>query len=260
MRDRPVLLVVAVGAAAGFLAGLFGVGGGILIVPGLILAVQLEQRLAHGTSLAAVIPISIASMATYALRDNVDWTVAGLLIVGSVMGVVVGTAYLHVAEPRTLRLLFAVVLLVSAIRLFVPIDADGRVGLSVLGGVAVILIGVASGGLAGVLGVGGGIIMVPAMILGFSILPVVAKGTSAAAIIPAALIGTLRNRSNNNADMPTATIVGIAGILTAVAGGVVSDHLDDDVAVALFAVLLTVVAARLLWQLRRPVEPVPSDA
>ena len=65
--------ILAVGVAAGFLAGLFGVGGGILIVPGLVLAAGMDQRLAHGTSLAAVLPISMASLLTYAAHDNVDW-------------------------------------------------------------------------------------------------------------------------------------------------------------------------------------------
>ena len=248
-RTRPIVPIVAVGVLAGFLAGLFGIGGGILVVPGLVLVLGMHQRLAHGTSLAAVLPISVASMLTYAWHDNVDWTVALLLSIGSATGVLAGTAYLHVAKTRTLTILFAVVLIASAIRLFIPVDADGRADLSVLGAALTIAIGLASGTLAGVLGVGGGVIVVPALILGFGVLPVIAKGTSSAAIIPAAMIGTWRNRSNGNADVPTAAIVGVSGVLTAIAGGIVSDHLDDDVAVILFAVLLTAVAARLLWQL-----------
>ena len=247
---RRLLPIIVVGVLAGFLAGLFGIGGGILVVPGLVLVLGMNQRLAHGTSLAAVLPISIASLATYAVNDNVDWTVALLLSIGSATGVLVGTAYLHVAKTRTLTVLFVVVLVASAVRLFIPIDADGRPVLSVVGAALVIVIGLSSGALAGVLGVGGGIIVVPALILGFGVLPVIAKGTSAAAIIPAAIIGTLRNRSNNNADLSTATVVGVAGVLTAIAGGIVSDHLDDDVAIILFAVLLVAVAIRLLWQIR----------
>ncbi|MCX6516431.1 MAG: TSUP family transporter, partial [Actinobacteria bacterium] len=52
----PILTVVLVGIAAGFLSGMFGVGGGILIVPGLVLVAKMDQRIAHGTSLAAVLP------------------------------------------------------------------------------------------------------------------------------------------------------------------------------------------------------------
>ena len=66
------------GVVAGFLGGLFGVGGGILIVPALVLVLHMDQRLAHGTSLAAVLPIAVASLTGYTLEDKVDWPVGAL--------------------------------------------------------------------------------------------------------------------------------------------------------------------------------------
>ena len=243
--------IVVVGVLAGFLAGLFGVGGGILIVPGLVLAAGMDQRLAHGTSLAAVLPISIASLITYATHDNVDWTVAVWLSLGAVAGAVIGTKLLNVLPHRTLGLLFAGVLLLSAVRLFIAVDADGRGGLTVAGGVALVAIGLVTGILAGLLGVGGGIVMVPAMILLFGIPPAVAKGTSTAVIIPTAVMGTWRNRTKGNADLRAAGIIGVAGIVTAALGATIADNMSDDVSNVLFATLLVVVAVRLLLQLRR---------
>jgi uncharacterized protein len=258
-RTTNLLAIGAVGIAAGFLAGLFGVGGGLLIVPGLVLAAGMDQRLAHGTSLAAVVPISIASVVTYAAHDNVDWPAALWLSVGAVAGAVVGTKLLHVLPHRTLVMVFAVVVLASAVRLFIATDADGRGSLSAPGVVALVAVGLAAGVLAGLLGVGGGIIMIPAMILLFGIAPVVAKGTSAAVIVPTAVIGTWRNRSRGNADLRAAAIVGGAGILTAALGGTLADKMSDELSNVLFASLLVVVAARLLWQLRRErMEPGPT--
>jgi uncharacterized protein len=248
--ERHLGAIVAVGVLAGFLAGLFGVGGGILIVPGLVLAAGMDQRLAHGTSLAAVLPISIASLVTYAAHDNVDWAVALWLSVGAVAGAVIGTKLLTVLPHRTLGLLFAGILIVSAVRLFVDTDASGRGDLTAPGGFALVAIGLATGILAGLLGVGGGIVMVPAMILLFGIPPVVAKGTSAAVIIPTAVMGTWRNRSTGNADLGAAAIVGVAGVVTAALGGILADKMSDDVSNVLFASLLLVVAVRLLLQLR----------
>jgi uncharacterized protein len=250
---RPVNLVAigAVGAVAGFLAGLFGVGGGLLIVPGLVLVAGMDQRLAHGTSLAAVLPIAVASVATYAAHDNVDWPIALWLSLGAVVGAVIGTRLLHVLPHRVLALLFAAVVLVSAVRLFIATDADGRVALTGGGIVALVAVGLAAGILAGLFGVGGGIILVPAMILLFGIPPVVAKGTSAAVIVPAAVIGTWRNRSRGNADLRAAAIVGVAGIVTAALGAVVADRMSDDLSNVLFASLLVVIAARLLWSVWR---------
>jgi uncharacterized protein len=114
--------------------------------------------------------------------------------------------------------------------------------------IALIAIGVATGILAGLLGVGGGIVMVPAMIVLFGVPSVIAKGTSAAVIVPTAVMGTWRNRSRGNADLRAAMVIGAAGIVTAAIGGIVSDKLSDDVSNVLFAILLVVVAARLLWQ------------
>ena len=66
-----------VGLAAGFLSGLFGVGGGILLVPALVIVLKLGQKLAHGTSLAAVLPIAMSSLLGYTIEGKVDWPVAG---------------------------------------------------------------------------------------------------------------------------------------------------------------------------------------
>jgi uncharacterized membrane protein YfcA len=251
--------ILAVGAAAGFLAGLFGVGGGLLIVPGLMLVAGMDQRLAHGTSLAAVLPIAVASVATYAAHDNVDWPVALWLSVGAVAGAVIGTRLLQILPHRVLALLFAGVVIVSAVRLFIATDATGRDALSGGGIVALVAVGLAAGILAGLFGVGGGIILVPAMILLFGIPPVVAKGTSTAVIVPAAVIGTWRNRRRGNVDLRAAAIVGVAGIVTATVGAVVADRMSDDLSNVLFASLLVVIAARLLWSVwRERAAPYPS--
>lgn len=241
--------VAGVGILAGFLAGLFGVGGGILIVPALVLVAHMDQRLAHGTSLAAVVPISLASALSYAVQGNVDWPVAAVLAVGAMAGAVVGTRLLDVLPHRTLALLFVGVLLASAIRLFVAADADGRSGLTVGMVVALLVVGLATGIVAGLLGVGGGVVLVPAMIVLFHIPPVVAKGTSAAVIVPAALMGTWRNRSRGNTHLTAALIIGVAGLVTATIGSTLAGRMSDTVSNTLFATLLMLVAARLLWQL-----------
>src|SRR5690349_189928 len=108
--EAPIRLgvIAVVGVLAGFLAGMFGVGGGILIVPGLVMGARMSQRLAHGTSLAAVVPISIASLASYAVNDNVDWNVGIWLAIGAIAGAVIGTKLLDILPHRTLGVLFAI--------------------------------------------------------------------------------------------------------------------------------------------------------
>ena len=211
--------VLFVGLGAGFLSGIFGVGGGILIVPGLIFFAKMDQRRAHGTSLAAVLPISLSSLITYWAHDHVDWHVAFWLAIGAVAGAVLGTKLLKTVRHDVLSYGFATILIASAVRLYWTTSADGRTGLSVAAAVALVAIGLATGTLAGLLGVGGGVVMIPAMVLLLGEINVIAKGTSLAVIIPTSLMGTWRNRKSANVDVLAATIVGLSGIASAVAGG-----------------------------------------
>lgn len=245
-RDKVSLLVVGLGA--GFLSGVFGVGGGILVVPGLMVFVKMEQRRAHGTSLAAVLPISAASLVTYWLHDHVDWPVAVWLTVGALGGAYVGASLLAVISKRNLALVFAVVLGVIGVRLFFTVSGTGRDDITVGLALAYVVVGVCTGALSGLLGVGGGAIMVPIMAVLFGVPSVIAKGTSLAVIIPTALMGTLRNRSNQNVDLGAAVVVGITGIAMAVVGAWVAARMSDALSNALFAFLLIAVAGRMLRQ------------
>jgi hypothetical protein len=246
-----IVTIVLVGVAAGFLSGLFGVGGGILIVPGLVLVAKMDQRIAHGTSLAAVLPISASSLLSYWTHDHVDWRVGACLAVGALAGAVLGTRLLHVLPHRVLAIGFATLLLVTAVRLFLPLTSEpARAVLSISAIAALVAIGVATGILAGLLGVGGGVVMVPAMMMLLHMPSAMAKGTSVAVIIPTAIMGTFRNRSKSNADLRAAGILGLGGILSATAGGWISARMSDTVSNVLFATLLIIVATRLVLQIR----------
>lgn len=250
MTRQYIVTVTLVGLAAGFLSGLFGVGGGILIAPGLVFLAKMDHRRAHGTSLGAVLPIALSSMITYWTHDHIDWPVTLCLALGAIVGAVIGTHFLNVVPQRTLAIGFAGLLIVSAIRLFFEGEGVGRSPLDVIGIIVLILIGLASGILAGLLGVGGGIIMVPAMLVFFSIPSVVAKGTSLAVIVPTAIMGTLRNRKNSNVDIRAAAIIGIAGIVAAIGGAWFSTRLSDTTSNVLFACLMLAVSSKMLWQER----------
>jgi uncharacterized membrane protein YfcA len=239
-----------VGMLAGFLSGLFGVGGGILVVPGLILFMRMSQRQAHGTSLAAIVPIAVSAVAGYALERSVDWAAAALIVVGAAAGAVLGTHVLQRIPERRLRLVFSLFLLITAGRLLVPIPpVSGPGELDLLMGTALVVVGIASGTVAGLLGVGGGIVIVPALVVLFSVPDAVAKGTSLAVIIPTGVVGTMRNIRHGNANLPLGMLVGLFGAASAFIGSKISVGLDPRVSSALYAGLLIVVAARMLVSL-----------
>ncbi|HEY1358161.1 MAG TPA: sulfite exporter TauE/SafE family protein [Thermoleophilaceae bacterium] len=111
------LAVIATGAGA--FSGLFGVGGGTIIVPLLILWLGYEEREATGTSLAAIVVIAAMAAAAQGLYGNVDVGKAILIGVPAVGGVVAGTALQQRVSPRVVAGCFSLLLLVSAIVLIV---------------------------------------------------------------------------------------------------------------------------------------------
>jgi hypothetical protein len=157
---------------------------------------------------------------------------------------------LHVLPHRTLAIGFATLLVVTAVRLFLPLESGTRDVLTAGTISSLVFIGVATGILAGLLGVGGGVVMVPAMMMLLHMPAAVAKGTSVAVIIPTSIMGTWRNRTKKNVDLRAAAILGLGGILAAVAGGWISARMTDTVSNVLFATLLLVVATRLILQIR----------
>lgn len=250
-RQTHLIKVLLAGAAAGLMSGVFGVGGGLLLVPALIYALGYDQRLAHGTSLAAILPIAFASLMTYIGTGNVDWAVAIWIAVGAIAGAVVGTKLLKVLPVRVIAIAFIVMLVVTAARLLMSFEALGREDLSLVLVIQLVILGLVSGTLAGLLGVGGGVIMVPVMILIFQMPPVIAKGTSVAVIIPTALMGTWRNRRNDNTDIKAGLTLGLAGMLAAVAGGLIASTMDPYLSNLLFAILLFFVIIRQVSGLRK---------
>jgi uncharacterized membrane protein YfcA len=113
------LKVVLIGLVAGVFSALFGVGGGIVIVPLLILALAFEGRLATGTSLAAIGITALAGTILYAFEGHVEVAYAALVGLPAAVGAVTGTAVQQRVSARALTLAFAALLASLAIWLLV---------------------------------------------------------------------------------------------------------------------------------------------
>ena len=103
--------LIAIGLGGGLLSGLLGVGGGIVMVPLLVLWAGFAQRDAHATSLGAIIPISIAGIATYGAAGEVRYGTALALAAGSVLGAPIGARLLSRMDERLLKIVFGVFLI-----------------------------------------------------------------------------------------------------------------------------------------------------
>lgn len=116
MRDRHLKLV-AIGTAAGLFSGLFGVGGGAVIVPLLVFWLSYGEREAAGTSLAAIVFISGFAATLQAIYGNVHVLDAVLLGAPAIVGVLLGTSLQQRLHTRFIALLFSAILVVSAVEL-----------------------------------------------------------------------------------------------------------------------------------------------
>lgn len=236
-RDRTATRTVVLGSAgglgAGITAGLFGVGGGVLLVPLIAIVLARPQHVAHATSLVAVTMAAGAGVVRFAMDGSVSVPGAVALAAGAIVGARVGARFLPKVSEGRLRTLFGVVLIVLAIR-FLLIGASGEAA-TVRGFVpdmdaTMLALHVGGGLLAGitssVLGVGGGVIMVPLLVLGLGYGQHVAEGTSLAVIIPTALTGAISHHANEYTDWKLGGIVGIGSLVGGAVGATVALQLD----------------------------------
>ena len=112
-------ILVAIGLAAGFFSALFGVGGGVIVVPLLVLLAGYSGRVATGTSLAAIGLTALFGVVAFGLLGEVEWDDALVVGLPATAGTLAGTWVQQRVSSRMLVLLFAVFLLAVAVRLFV---------------------------------------------------------------------------------------------------------------------------------------------
>jgi uncharacterized protein len=247
----PVPRALLLGVAAGLLSGLFGVGGGIVLVPGLLVVAHLDQHRAHATSLAAIIITAPAALAPFAAEGAVSWPAAAALAAGGILGAVAGADVMRRVPADRLRLLFGVAMVVVAVRLLLPGSAAGAsaaAGLSALAVTALAATGLGTGLLSALLGVGGGVVMVPVMVLAFGFDQHLAEGTSLAVIVPTAVVGAWRHARSGYTRWRLGLVVGAGGVAGGLAGGVLAQRVPADGLQAAFAALLAVVGLRLAWR------------
>lgn len=249
---------VGVGAGAGVVSGLFGVGGGIVLVPYLVLVRGWEQKRAQATALVMVAMAATAGLIAYAMSGMVAWAPAVAVLAGGLIGAVAGSALVARVHSWALQVAFAGLLAVAAVRLItspVP-EAGGDVAaMTPALAVAYVASGVAMGVLSALFGIGGGILLVPLLVAAFGYDQRLAAGTSLAVMGLIALVGALRQGSHGATDWRAGVLLGLGGAVGGVIGAILAQVLPVTILTWLFAVLLLVSAGRLAragWRARRP--------
>lgn len=254
------LFLLIIGLAAGVLSGLFGIGGGVLIVPGLILIAGFSLVQATGTSLAAILlPVGLLGVLVYRRARIIDLR-ASILIAAGLMGTVAVGAWLANALPGELmKRLYGVFLLYVGGRFVAPLDILRRLrGLSadtppepeeIPHPPAAVLLGVglAAGVLSGLFGIGGGNIIVPILtsFLGYPAKRAIA--TSLGALLPPiGLPGVLYYHHAGTLDLLTAVPVAAGLFLGTVFGARFTIRLPSKTIKRLYGLFLLFVALRFI--------------
>lgn len=258
------LLLLVAGCAAGFLAGFFGVGGGILLIPILLFYYQttpitslVTTHLAFGTSLLIIIFASASSAYQYNRAQHVIWRAVLLLGAASAVGALVGSTFAALLPGRTLRQIFAAVLVIASLRLLSqPSKPKGNLPPE-LGAQKLLPAGLLIGVISALAGVGGGVFAIPVMYSLFRFPLKKALGTSSAMIIITAFFGAVGYaiKGWNMQGVPPYTL-GYIDYLTALplilgslplanVGARVADKTRPDTLRKIFALLLIIMAAKM---------------
>lgn len=261
MSLDPLLIaeLLALGCVGGFLAGLLGIGGGMLLVPALTFIASAQGfpadyvvKMAVATSLATILFTSLSSVRAHHKRGAVRWDVVKLLAPGVVAGSLLGAQIAKLLSTKTLALVFAVFVTYSALQMF--IDKKPKASRQLPQGPSMFGAGTVIGTLSALVGAGGGFISVPFMAwCNVSIHTAVA--TSAALGFPIALAGTIGyivagwnlqaapDGSFGYLYLPALLLIAVTSVLFAPLGAKAAHQLNVRQLKRAFACLLFVLAA-----------------
>jgi uncharacterized protein len=222
-------------------------------VPLLALWTGMTQRRAGGTSLAAILPIATVGAFVYyfgSRAPQIDLKVAAFVMLGSAAGAALGAGIAPRISEYALKVLVAVLLVLAAVEelrealLGGAVEAGSATHVGLAGYVLIVLLGAAIGTISGLTGVGGGVLLVPTLVLGFGVGQRVAQGTSLLAILPNAVIGAIIHRREDNLDLPAAGWISLSGVPGVLAGAALALLLPQRLLAALFGLLLVAMAVR----------------
>src|SRR5690348_1798804 len=243
------------GAVAGVLCGLLGVAGGVVLVPVLTSRkVGMARADATGTTIAAVLPISVVAAVTYAGLSNLDGRAASAIVPGAAAGVIAGSLLASRVRAPVLRGLFNLVLVATAVRLLVTLPAGSvrEIAMSVPTALTLCALGTVAGLASGMLGSGGGTFLVPALVVVFGLVQQVAQGTALLALIPIWVIGAVTHHKTHTLGLREAAILGSCGALTVPIGAEIASHVGALPLRVSFAAFLIATVGRGLVHARKP--------
>lgn len=234
------MINLLIGLAAGFFGGLVGLGGGVVMIPLMVGVLKMTQHQAHGTSLVALVFTGLTGAITYGINGSVDILASVLLASAAIFTARAGARFANALPEWKLKRSFGgFVIVVTLLLLLKPYLADfSLTSTGALKIIILLLTGSFAGFLSGMMGVGGGSIMVPAMVLLTGFTQYTAQGSSLLAMVPAGIVGahTHWRLGNVRTNILAGLIPGI--LLGTYLGGSLAHILSENTLRIIFAIVL----------------------
>lgn len=251
---------VLIGLCAGLLSGLLGLGGGVVIVPSLLLIFSWQQfdstkimQLATSTSLAAIVTTSMMTTWVQSKRKTVQWGVLKWLVPGMMLGALLGIVLGQYLPSHWLKALFAFFCLIQAIKMILGKTAVKTHEPHKVATIIPFMLSVIIGMSSGLLGIGGGILVIP-LLLWYGLAVPQVSATSAASAFPTALSGAvtamvvgwhtegLPAYCLGFVYWPAALVIGLSSLVASPVGVWLVHRLPVEVVKRIFGVILLIVA------------------
>jgi uncharacterized membrane protein YfcA len=251
---RAPVTATVIGLVAGALSALLGIGGGLLMVPAMVLMLRVRQHRAHGTSLAVILPTAMAGVYRYHLAGRVDWALVVPLAIGGVMGALIGARIANALGAAALKRVFGLFVIVTGVVMIaVPHGYERHTALVTEAGGFLLIgaVGVIAGIMSGLLGVGGGIVMVPAIVFLLGRDQHVAQGVSLAVIIPVSISGALIHYQKGNV-IPSLTLwLSVGAVVGATVVGDAVQQFKSETLRVLFGIFLVIMGVTMVGRRRQ---------
>ncbi|MGE5475486.1 MAG: sulfite exporter TauE/SafE family protein [Bacteroidales bacterium] len=213
-----VLPALALGAALGFFGGLFGIGGGIIAIPILVVGFGMDQATAQGTALVMMVPNLMVAWWRYVRRNPVGLAGAAGLAVVATLTTWAGAQLAQNLDQRFLQVLFALFLAVLGVLQMRGAAGDGAPGPARLPQRLLPLVGLAGGGSMGLLGVGGGLVATPLITGCFGLGQRMAQSLALALVTPSSAMALYTYADHRRVDWAIGLPLAAGGVVTVAAG------------------------------------------
>lgn len=244
------------GLVVGFSSAALGIGGGITMVPALILLFKLDIKKAIGISLVTIVPVALVGAVTYFILESsyVRIFVALLIIVGSVIGAKYGATTANKISSNILSKIFSVLLLLIGLKLVgvidIPIVSDSNSTFYPL----LVVLGLIAGLSSAMFGIGGGVIMVPLLNLFFGLTIHESIATSLTVIIPTTIAGAIFHNKLNGISKSEIKFLIPTALVGAVVGALTTSNLPSATLKIIFGLFLVLCSFIIFLHKRKPVK------